>query len=100
MMTLFLTEKAEQDLANIVDYTIDNWGYNQALTYNGYFDDAFQAITENPYLPISKSRENLLSNLRSLRVEKHYLFYIATDNEVTVIRILHEAMDFIRHLKG
>lgn len=73
-MTLLLTERAEQDLSNIIDYTIDNWGYDQALTYNGYFDDAFQAITENPYLPISKSREDLLPNLRSLRVEKHHLF--------------------------
>jgi len=97
-MTLFLTEKAEQDLANIVDYTIDNWGYNQALIYNGYFDDAFKALTENPYLPISKSREDLLPSLRILRVEKHYLFYTTTDKEVIVIRILHEAMDFMRHI--
>ena len=96
-MKFLLTERAEQDLSGIVDYTIDTWGYQQALVYNQHFDDAFQAIAENPHLPLSKNRQDLMPNLRALKVEKHFVFYTISETEITVVRILHEAMDFPRH---
>ncbi len=98
-MILSLSEQAERDLINIIDYTLDNWGYHQAEKYNHSFDDAFEAITENPFTSLSKDRTDLIPRMRSLKVEKHYLFYLVSETEVQVFRILHGSMDFGKHLK-
>lgn len=98
-MTIILSAEAKQDLINISNYTIDNWGINQARVYISQLEDAYNTLKENPFTPISKSRSELGSKIRSLNVEKHIIFYQNKDKTTTeIIRILHQAMDFKQHI--
>lgn len=97
-MAIILSAEAKQDLINISNYTIDNWGVNQARAYINQLEDAYNTLMENPLTPISKSRNELRNNLRSLNVEKHTIYYQNKGGTaIEIIRILHQAMDFKQH---
>lgn len=98
MMHVFFTDDAEEDLIAITEYTIKNWGIRQADKYNLDIENTYQIIKENPFNLLSKSRENILNNLRSINVGKHAIFYrIIDDKTIEILRILHLSMDFKRH---
>lgn len=98
-MNLIYSSSAKQDVINIVYYTIDTWGERQATIYKNYLKAGEQTIKENPYTPLSQSREELQAKLRSLKVEKHLIFYrLRNKKTIEIIRILHESMDFKQHI--
>ena len=43
-------------------------------------------------------RDELRVGVRSRRIAHHVVFYIYTEDEVRIRRVLHEAMDFGAHL--
>lgn len=43
-------------------------------------------------------RDHLAPGYRSIRVERHVLYYRIEDNEIEIIRILDERMGAARHL--
>jgi len=97
-MYLYFSDDAEQDLIEITNYTIEKWGERQADKYNEDIENAYQIIKGNPNTILSKSRNDILTNLRSLNVGKHAIFYrIINDNSIEILRILHLSMDFKRH---
>jgi toxin ParE1/3/4 len=54
-------------------------------------------IAENPEL--GKEYEEIKSNLLGLRTGKHIIFYqVVNDQQMEIIRILHERMDLIKRL--
>ena len=97
-MQILFSDKAEEDLIKITEYTIDTWGFKQADKYNLDIENAYKTIQENPFHPLSKSKENILKDLRSFNVGKHAIFYrILNKKSVEIIRILHLSMDLKRH---
>jgi len=97
-MQLFFSNDAEEDLINITEYTIKKWGYRQADKYNLEIENAYQIIKKNPFDLLCKSRDDILTNLRSINVGKHAIFYrILNDTTIEILRILHLSMDFKRH---
>jgi toxin ParE1/3/4 len=48
---------------------------------------------------LGKPQDEFFPGLRKHHIGKHYIFYFATDDEIEVIRILHQAMDISRQLK-
>lgn len=98
-MNIIFAEKAKQDVADIINYTMAKWGYNQGETYKDLLKEAEQAIKQNPFTPLSKSRDNFKAGLRSIFAGKHIIFYhLKNKNTIEIIRILHQAMDYQRHL--
>jgi toxin ParE1/3/4 len=98
-MTLFRASSyAEQDLRSIFRYTIESWGVAQAAAYLQLISLARDRIVSNPCLPGSKSREDLAEGCRTYRCGKHVIFYRLRDNAVEIARILHESMDFPKHV--
>jgi len=89
---------AEEDLRSIFRYTIRKWGFDQADTYLELLSVARERIVANPFLPGSKSRDDLAPGCRSFPCGKHVIFYRLRDNTVEIARILHESMDFERHI--
>ncbi|WP_068081859.1 type II toxin-antitoxin system RelE/ParE family toxin [Polycladidibacter stylochi] len=97
MATFRLTEFAKQDFDNIGAYTLDMWGYDHALRYLTKLDETFAALAKTPAL--GKDRDDLRPNLLSCPCNKHVIFFRRDDrNNVEILRILHESMDFARHL--
>jgi toxin ParE1/3/4 len=96
---------AEKDFLTILKYTRNNFGVPQALIYKELLLKTLSLLAYGPNVIGSKSREEILPNLRSLHVSRngqrgrHIIFYIATQNNIIeIIRILHDAMDLAKNI--
>lgn len=92
MARVVFRQAAIDDLNDIWEYSVDEWSENQADRYYSSLKFACQQIGENPSL--GKEYEELKSKLYGLRTGKHIIFYqILNEQEIEIIRILHERMD-------
>ena len=87
-----LTKKAVYDLKQIWNYTYDNWSEKQADKYVNQLLNRCLKISKRPQQ--GRKYENLYPGLQGSKVNKHIIFYRKMEEEqVEVIRILHERMD-------
>ena len=95
-MNLILSPSAIRDLQEISDYTLHTWGAEQEDRYLKGLWAKLAEIQSNP--ESFRLREDLAKGCRSVRHEKHVIFFSIKGQRLQVIRILHGAMDFNRHL--
>ncbi|WJS94125.1 type II toxin-antitoxin system RelE/ParE family toxin [Flavobacterium johnsoniae] len=92
MAKYYLTNKAVEDLADIWNYTFDEWSEKQADKYYLLLLDSCQEVAENPNL--GKKYDNVSEKLLGYKSNEHILFYrIISKQEIEIIRILHGRMD-------
>ncbi|MET4084141.1 toxin ParE1/3/4 [Pedobacter sp. UYP30] len=92
MAKVILRQKAIDDLNSIWKYTFEQWSQKQADLYYGAIKFACEEIGENPSL--GKKYSGISRSLLGVKSGKHIIFYhLISENEVEVIRILHEQMD-------
>jgi toxin ParE1/3/4 len=92
MANIVLREEAINDLNEIWEYTFEEWSENQADKYYEIIKFCCQEIGENPN--VGKFYPEISKHLLGLKTGKHIIFYhIISDDEIEVIRILHERMD-------
>ena len=97
MAKVILRQEAIDDLNDIWEYTFEKWSENQADKYYATIKFACKGIGENPEL--GKVYTEISSNLLGLKSGKHIIFYHqVSENEIEVIRILHERMDLKNRL--
>ncbi len=95
-MTLEFTEAAVLDLQSIRNYTLERWGEEQEQTYLDGLWDRFGQIKEDPER--WRTREDLFPGCRIAVQEQHVILFSLKDDVLQIVRILHGAMDFQRHL--
>jgi toxin ParE1/3/4 len=100
-----LSDEAEQDFLRILKDTKDAFGERQSIVYRALLLDGLAALDAGPDVPGSSARDELRPHLHSLHVARrgrsgrHVIIYRAGGgNVIDVVRILHDAMDFARHL--
>jgi len=98
MEVLRVSSDADEDIESIFRYTVRKLGFDQADSYYGLLASARDRIAANPFLPGSKNREDLSVGCRTLQCGKHMFFFRIRDNTVEIARILHQAMDFEKHV--
>jgi plasmid stabilization system protein ParE len=93
------TPSAEDDLAAIARYTMQQWGKAQALKYAGLLDACFQRILSGS--EVSKPVFPGDSSVRVCRCEHHYVFYLRQSEQQNpvVVAVLHERMDLMQRLR-
>ena len=98
MAKIRLSRKAISDLDGIWDYTVETWSEDQAVTYYRQIRAAIQSLNNLPdYLVIQY--DIIKPGLLGHKVGHHILFYKKHDDgSIWVDRILHERMDYQRHL--
>jgi toxin ParE1/3/4 len=97
MAKVILRQEAINDLNDIWDYTFEQWSENQADRYYATVKFACKEIGENPEL--GREYNEIRKNLLGLKSGKHIIFYhLISEDEVEVIRILHERMDLKNRL--
>ncbi len=96
MKQVILTPKAKIDLSQIWDYTLAEWGLEQAEKYVRELWAAMQAYAEDS--STSTNISDVRRGYRKARSGSHVFFFKLTDTGIDVIRILHQQMDFERHL--
>jgi len=90
------TDKAERDLEGIIDYTVQEWGVSQANTYLDGLESRAQLLADNPVL--GAKRQALSEGLLSFPYESHILYYMKQPGGITIVRVLHQNMDPLKHL--
>ena len=104
-----LSEAAETDLERIVRWTEERFGRRQADDYMALLAAAFDELAlDGPGCPGARHRDDVRPGLLTLHVGRrgrrgrHFiLFRIAEprpDPVIEVLRVLHDAMDLLRHV--
>ena len=91
-----LSLKTLDDLNDIALYTLQEFGLEQSHRYRDGIKACFQNLADNPRL--GRRADNLAPALRRVEHESHVVFYTSTETGVLIVRVLHERMDFKRHL--
>lgn len=92
MAKVIFRQAAIHDLTAIWNYTAQEWSENQADKYYQTIKLACLQIGENP--KAGKKYPEIDEYLSGLKVGKHIIFYrCISEEEIEVIRILHERMD-------
>ena len=94
---LVFAPAAINDLKDIYQYGLRQWGQAQSESYLATIKSQFWLLTQQPLM--GAERNELLPETRSLPIEKHTLFYRVTANTVEIIRVLPGRQDPQRHLK-
>jgi toxin ParE1/3/4 len=95
-LPLILSPRAEDDFADILQYTIETWDEAQAFEYRDILDQALLTIREHPQ--IGHGRPELSAAHRIFPAGSHIIVFRVTERAILVSRILHERMDLGRHL--
>jgi toxin ParE1/3/4 len=92
-----LTQAAEADLRDIARYTLRQWGEQQATHYARMLAQTFHAIADGDV--ISRSFSDRYPQVRVMRCEHHYIFYLHPEGSPPrILAVLHERMDMMTHL--
>ena len=100
-----LAEAAQNDFRSILVWTAEHFGGAQARRYQDILTEALMSLTDGPAPLGWKSRDDIAPGLCSLHVAKrgrprrHVVLYrIEGADVIGVVRILHGAMDPMRHI--
>jgi toxin ParE1/3/4 len=91
-----LSPRAQTDLEEIWDYTVARWGLDQAETYTRQLWECIQAVAARP--SIGRECADLRPGYFKLSSGSHVLFYRLITDGIDIVRILHERMDYDRHM--
>lgn len=95
-MKLELTHAALDDLRSIRAYTLENWSPVQERQYLDQLWSKFEDILGNPSK--SRFRDDLFHGCQIAAEGKHVILFRIRKDTLQVVRVLHGAMDFKRHL--
>lgn len=96
MREVILRPAAQVDIEDIADYTIGEWGHEQARRYVGDLRRAIERLASSALR--HQLHDDVLPGLRKLRCGRHLVFYLVADDAVDVVRVLHDNRDVRRYL--
>lgn len=92
-----ISPQATEDLFEIWEYTVSTWSENQADKYYATLISAIEEIGNNRKKAVSY--DEIVPGLKAFHVRKHMVFFVIQGNgRPLIVRILHERMDYTRHL--
>ena len=98
MAKIKLSRKAITDLDGIWGHTAEIWPDNQAVIYYRQIYTTIQGLNSMPVF-LEKGYDVIKPRLFGFKVGHHIVFYKKhQDGSIWVDRILHEIMDYQRHL--
>lgn len=95
-MKLEFTEAALSDLRSIRLYTLQVWGDSAETHYIDLLWEKFLQIRSRP--AGYRFRHDLFPDCQIAAVGKHVVLFRIREEALQVVRVLHSAMDFPRHL--
>jgi toxin ParE1/3/4 len=89
---LVFHEVASAELRAIGKSTRTRWGERQASVYVAELRERIKSLREFPLRFPEFGPER--PGLRRMRCGSHVVFYLVSDEQIEIVRILHERMDF------
>lgn len=106
--TVRLSATAEADYRQILRWTVENFGTDQARSYADTLSSALKALSAGPAIVGVKERPEIGDAISTLHVARngrkgrHFVVFRAGCNQgnsvIDVLRLLHDSMDLERHL--
>lgn len=96
MSRIVLSPRAKIDLSEIWDYSFLQWGVEQAEKYIRELGSAMEAVASDPTKSVDIG--DVRRGYRKSRSGSHVILFKITDVGIDIVRILHQRMDFERHL--
>ncbi|HCH02616.1 MAG TPA: type II toxin-antitoxin system RelE/ParE family toxin [Vibrio sp.] len=91
-----LSKKAEEDFGKIYEYTWLNFGEDQADDYTDDMDRCLLILSEAPLL--GRDYSEIKQGIRRHDYKKHAIFYRIREQDIFILRILHQQMNPMLHL--
>ena len=93
MIPYLLRPKAQDDLENIADFSLEKWGKEQEESYLRMLQNSFRSISENPHL--GRSIDDVMPGLHRFLAGRHIILYFIAENHIDIVRILLHNMDIL-----
>ena len=97
-MRLRFSKLARADLDSIYTDTIAKWGQEQSDRYIHTLWDALEQVVATPER--WRPRDEIYPGCRICISGRHAILYRIREGRVEIARVLHDAMDFPRHIPG
>lgn len=89
--TYELSIEADQDISDIYDYTLLEFGDDQAIAYLADLEPILLKLVKFPEL--GRERTAIRAGLRSSAYQNHVIFYRILETHIRVVRVLHGSRD-------
>ncbi len=97
-MNCRFSNAADQDLDDIYDFSVEQFGLYQADSYVESLIARCEQIGQFPKMGVL--RPEISKNIRLVVHASHLIFYTIMKEYVWIVRILHHSQDAPSHLKG
>lgn len=97
MAKLLLTSRALDDMQDIYDYSVAEWGEQTALKYIRAIENIFSLLKENERL--LKLNKKISSRFMVYPVKKHCLICDVVEDTIFVLTVKHASMNLLERLK-
>ena len=91
-----LSEEADADITHIARASIDQWGFARAELYILSLHAAFERLVDFP--DMGRDAGHIRAGTMRLESAHHVVFYRKSSIGILILRVLHQRMDFKRHL--
>jgi toxin ParE1/3/4 len=91
-----LSKEAKADLDTILRYSIETFGVERAERYYLTLEECLERVASDPML--GRTIAGRSRTFFQYNCQRHGIFYVTDDDGVFIVRVLHLAMDFKRHL--
>ncbi len=96
MKRLVIAEIARADLASIRRYSTRTWGRDQTSTYMDALRDTMKGLVRGTVF--TRTRDDLWPAIQMATSGSHSIFFEANESRILGVRVLHQRMDYRRHL--
>jgi plasmid stabilization system protein ParE len=86
---ILLTDEAEDDIADILNYTAITWGIKQKENYKSTIHRGLQTIAEIPTIGSYKQDYQAYFH----HVGRHIVIYEIQEHKIIVLRLVHDRMN-------
>ena len=96
MTTFVLSPRAQEDLDGIWNYSVERWGQDRTERYIRDLWKVIERIADDPRL--GRACDSIREGYFKHPSGSHVIFFRRDEGVIDVVRILHQRMDFNRHL--
>ena len=79
-------------------FSFERWGEDQADSYHAQLQDCCHNVVSEQVFPrvivIGKK------TIPYIHCQRHFIFFAENTDTVIILAVLHERMDFVKHLRG
>ena len=91
-----LSNKADEDLAEIYTFSYNRFGELKADAYLLALEECFYMLVEQPHL--GRKIDYIRAGYLQYEHTSHSIFYMLKEDGILIQRVLHQSMDSKRHL--